>query len=342
MNAAEAFCIDSSEVSCLKQTNLPAGILASTGMLILIMDGSTALAGARDGIDLCIKTVIPSLFPFFFLSVLLTNSFSTYSFSILKPLAAITGIPAGCEPILFAGFLGGYPAGAQCIASAYSSGHLKKETAERMLSFCNNAGPAFLFGIVGGMFETTAAVFSLWGIHILSALLVAFLTPSIPDISVNSVKFQTSHPDAMRSALRTMGAVCGWVILFRIIISFLDSWFLWLLPTTGQVILKGILELSNGCCSLSEISDPQMRFIVCSGLLSLGGLCVAMQTKSVLSELSILPYLKGKVLQTLFSVLLSTATVLRAFPVTIVVLIPVIVFLQKRKIKGSNSAAVAV
>ena len=51
-----------------KKTGLQ-GAMAGVGLLILILDSSLALEGARTGMDLCIRTVIPSLFPFFVLSV---------------------------------------------------------------------------------------------------------------------------------------------------------------------------------------------------------------------------------------------------------------------------------
>ena len=50
------------------------GIFSCMGILVLILDGKTALAGAMAGMELCMKTVIPSLFPFLFLCSLLTNS----------------------------------------------------------------------------------------------------------------------------------------------------------------------------------------------------------------------------------------------------------------------------
>ena len=36
-------------------------------MLALILDSRTALAGAVQGVELCLKTLIPFLFPFLFL-----------------------------------------------------------------------------------------------------------------------------------------------------------------------------------------------------------------------------------------------------------------------------------
>lgn len=326
----------------MKRTSLLTGILACTGLLLLILDSKTALAGAMDGLDLCIKTIIPSLFPFFFLTILLTNSLTDCSLPVMKPIIKFTHSPAGTETILLAGFLGGYPAGAQCIHTAYSSGHLSKDEAHRMLSFCNNAGPAFLFGIIHNMFDTTSAAFALWGIHVISALLTANLCPPSMHCPSRKSDFDQKPSDVMRSALYTMAAVCGWVILFRIIITFLDTWILWMFPATIRVVITGILELSNGCCSLREITDPELRFIICACLLSLGGLCVAMQTHAVTSGLSMKPYLKGKLLQTCFSLLLSVFIMNNCLPAIFVIILFTWTLQKMRKNKSRNSAAAAV
>lgn len=328
----------------MKRTHKLTGLFACAGMLILILDGQTALNGAQTGVDLCIKTVIPSLFPFFLLSILLTGAFSGSSYPLLKPLETVFHIPSGAGTILIPGFLGGYPAGAQCAASAYASGQLKKEDAERMLSFCSNAGPAFLFGMVSSMFDNPSSAFLLWGIHIVSALLVATLLPSSSSAgSVNiSKRNQPTISDSMNAAIKVMAVVCGWVILFRVVIAFLDRWFLWMLPVTLQVIVTGLLELSNGCCELYRISDPNIRFVVCSCLLACGGLCVTMQTRSAAAALSIKPYLKGKLLQTLFSLLISVSVTLRVWIPVVATLLLLTMLLQKVQKRGRNPAAVGV
>lgn len=315
------------------------GSFAFLGILILILDGKTALSGARTGIDLCIRTVIPSLFPFFLLSILLTSAFSGSSLSLLSPIAKLCGMPEGTESILISGFLGGYPVGAQSISAAFISGNIKKEDADRMLSFCNNAGPAFLFGMVSTIFPDKSAAFLLWGIHIGSALLVCLLCPSFPAgpaISVNQKTLTLSG--AMISAISVMSTVCGWVVLFRVLIAFLDRWFLWLLPTVAQVAVTGLLELSNGCCELYRISDPGVRFVVCSGMLAWGGLCVTLQTHSVAEGLSLKSYLKGKTLQTLLSLLISAAVVLNIWLPVIGLLLLLIGILRKTQKTSGNPA----
>ena len=148
-------------------------------MLALILDGRTAIDGARQGIELCLRTVIPSLFPFFVLSILLTSSLLGSSLAVLRPLGRLFGMPDGTESLLIPAFLGGYPVGAQNVAAAFRSGQLTKPEAERMLSFCSNAGPAFLFGMAAAMFPRRWMAWALWGIHIVGALFAALLIPSV-------------------------------------------------------------------------------------------------------------------------------------------------------------------
>ena len=115
-----------------------------------------------------------------------------------------------------------------------------------------------------------------------------------------------------------------------------------MLPVALQVTITGILELSNGCCELTRVSDPLLRFVICSGMLAWGGLCVTLQTYSVASGLNIRSYLKGKLLQTLFSLLLSTGIVLDIWlPVTALVLL-LVTLIQKTKKRSRNPAAVGV
>ena len=274
-----------------------------TGILMLIIDGQTALMGASEGIELCIKTVVPSLFPFFVLSSMLTSSLIGTSIGLLRPFLHRLGIPSGAESLVVTGFLGGYPVGAQSVASAYRAGVLTKNTAQRMLAFCNNAGPSFLFGMIGSVFPDRRMVWMLWAIHILGAIFAALIIPNEDTAPAKPVKGQILNlSTAIVASIRVMAVVCAWIVLFRIVIAFLNRWFLWLLPQPMQVCVMGILELANGCCALEQITDVNLRFVICSGMLAFGGICVTMQTVSVTGGLSLKQYFLGKSIQTAFSI----------------------------------------
>lgn len=292
----------------MKRKSFFVGIGASLGMLILILDGKTAMAGAREGLELCLRTVIPSLFPFFLLSILLTGALAGRKIPMLRPLAGLCGIPEGGETLLITGFLGGYPVGAQSVADFYRAEHLSKAEAERLLAFCSNAGPAFLFGMAASIFPQRRMAVLLWLIHILSAVFTACLIPAgkVRTISLSEGKNVTMS-DAMRKSISVMAYVCGWVVLFRVLIAFLSRWVLWLLPIPAQVGIMGLLELTNGCCALSSVTSTAVAFVLCSAMLAAGGLCVTMQTVSVTEGLSLKFYFLGKGMQVVFSVLLSLA-----------------------------------
>lgn len=281
-------------------------IAASIAMLVLILDGPTALSGAKSGMDMCLQSVIPSLFPFFVLSILLTSSLAGRSLPILRPLARITGIPEGSESIFLTGLLGGYPVGAQAVSTAHSMGSLTDTEATRMIVFCNNAGPAFIFGITAALMPSSRYAWLLWLIQILSALLTGLLLPGKVSrrITLPTAK-QPTVTQALTAAIRIMATVCGWVVLFRTVLAFGQHWLFWLFPAWVQALLTGFLELANGCFSLINVDNIGLRFLLCAGMLSFGGLCVWLQTLSVAGHVPMRLYLPGKLLQSAIAITLA-------------------------------------
>lgn len=276
-------------------------LIPAIGMVILILDAPTALAGTQAGLELCIRSVIPSLLPFLFLSTMLTGSTPS---GLLRPLGRLCRIPDGAETILTVGLLGGYPVGAQAVAQAYDDGRLDRESAQRMLGFCSNGGPAFLFGMLGSCFDLPVLWF-LWTIHILSALITGILLPGGGCRFLQGQNTFMSPVVALERSLKTMALICGWVTVFRVGLAFLRRWFLWMLPKWADILISGILELTNGCCQLPMADNQGLQFILASAMLAFGGICVAMQTASVVKDLGIGSYLTGKLIQTAVSVTLA-------------------------------------
>lgn len=298
-------------------------ILAASGMLLLILDGKTALAGAAEGVGLCIRSLIPSLFPFFVLSSVLTNTMNGQALPFFRGIGKLCRMPEGSEYLFAVGALGGYPMGAQSVAQAYRQGALSRTDARRMMAFCNNAGPSFVFGIVAPFFSLPCTGWMLWAIQILSAIMVAILIPSNkPTDFTTPENSQLPFTKLLEKSLRSIGLVCGWVILFRMLLSFLNKWVLWLFPPTVQVAVAGILELTNGCLQLGAVQSEGLRFILASVMLSFGGLCVLFQTVSVSERLSMSAYLPAKVLQSILSAMLAIV-VQGFFPAGIHISIPV-------------------
>lgn len=317
----------------MKNKRLFLGVGSALAMLVLILDGKTALLGAQQGVQLCLQTVVPSLFPFFFLSNLLTSSLAGVPSRALRPLGKLFGVPEGTEPLLLAGLLGGYPAGAQSVAQSFRAGQISRQEGERLLAFCNQPGPAFLFGMVAFLFPRKWMVWLLWAIVLLSALVTARFLGDTPG---EAIALPAKKPTpALAAALRATGTVCGWVVIFRVILAFLSRWALWLVPVEGQALLSGLLELTNGCLLLGNVPDMRLRFVLAVVLLTFGGLCVGLQTLSLLEGLSPRSYLLGKLLQTAIALSLALAAAWGIWlPVAVLFLLFALVRQKRSSIPG--------
>lgn len=270
------------------------------GMLVLILDGKTAMEGATEGISICVRTLIPSLFPFFFLSAMLTGS-----------------MPGG---LLLSGILGGYPVGAGNVAAAYRTGQLSRRDAQRMAVLCNCAGPSFIFGVIVPVLGDIRLGFRVWVAYLLSIFALWIIFPKASHVPVRSTPVKPQQ--ALWTSLRAMAGVCGWVILFRVMLSILDRWALWLFPEWVRIALYGILELSNGCLALQNM-DSALAPVLASGFIAFGGICVFLQTASVTDGISLKYYFPGKLFQCSLSMLASSLL----FPGAISPLVQVFLFL---------------
>ena len=303
-------------------------IFAILAMLILIFYSKTAIAGGQEGIEICLRTVIPSLFPFILAAQYLCGNLSQ-SIKILNPLERLCGIPKGRGGLLISGFLGGYPVGASSVYSAWKSGQLTKSQGQRMLGFLNNAGPAFIFGMGAALFANPLIPWVVWASHIICTVFTAMLLPEekdAPQIETSPRAVTLVH--CLKNTIQVLAQVCGWVILFRMILAFLFSILSSATPEIKAAV-AGTLELTNGCLLLQTIPQEWVRYLLFTLFLNMGGLCVAMQTISVVGELGIGMYWRGKGIETLlgrvFCVLLLSPLFSHAhafFPTKYIVVLP--------------------
>lgn len=277
-------------------------LMVCIAFLILIIDSKTTIFAASDAVSLCITSVIPSLFPFIIFSMLLNTQLLGMKFTWFSHFARSLGLPAGAESVFILGILGGYPIGAQSIEQAHAAGSLADRDAKRLMAFCNNAGPAFILGMGSSLFDNAITPWLLWIIHIASALVVAGIVKKpASEYAKLPVQPAQSVTKTIRKSMETMATICTWVILFRILIAFLERWILWIVPENTQVLIIGILELVNGFTLLPTVAKTGAKFVIAASILGAGGICVGMQTVSVTKKTGLGLYIPGKVIQAILS-----------------------------------------
>lgn len=156
------------------------------------------------GLSLAAAQALPALFPFFVVSGLLVRCDTARLSPLLaKPLARLYGLPPEAAPALVLGLIGGYPVGAATACALFSEGVLSREAAERVNRFCNCASPGFCIGLVGlGVFGSAQAGAMLYGIHIVSALIVGLFSRVPHYLPCRSVSITGTAPHSPRFSAR--------------------------------------------------------------------------------------------------------------------------------------------
>ena len=270
---------------------LPALALAAAFAALLRFPQEVS-AAVTEGLRLSVSVLIPSLFPFFICVNLtsalgLTGVLARVFAPVMRRMFHVSG--AGCTAVL-CGAAGGYPSGAQCVAALYREGQLSRAEAEYLLLFCNNAGPAFLFGAVGTVLGIgMTGCLLLWGIHLLSALVIGLVNrpkeaPNAALPPVQRANASGAVVEAVRSAGQAVLQITMFVAAFSVLARLLTLASAHILPDGACTVLTGMLELSGGIAALANLPIAlRWKLALASFFLGFGGLCVWMQTQAVLA-----------------------------------------------------------
>ena len=288
---------------------------ALAAALLLLMGGflwnsQLTAQAVRDGLALCAQSVVPALFPFFvavscFTDLGLARELGRIMAPVTAPLLGCSG--TGSVAFLL-GLLGGYPVGGRTVAELYRAGSIDRAEAEHLLSFCNNCGPSFVLGIAGsGCFGSVRAGLWLYAIHLSAAVLVAQLHRSRRRacgplrLAAPVSPFPAALVRAVTDGAQAMVSVCAFVVFSLASLRLVAS-----LTGLSHPALIGLVELTGG---ILRLTPDRAGFVTAAVLLGWGGLSVHGQTAAVLrsTDLSLAPYLFGKVLQAAFSAVLALA-----------------------------------
>ena len=247
---------------------------------------SLALSSARDGVYLCLYTLIPTLFPFFVISRLLI-SYITPSNRIGNLFSRLFGVSPSLLSAYIIGLISGFPAGGAAVAQVYENGFCSREEAERALGFCNNTGPAFAVGAVGAMLGNVKFAAVIYFLQIPASVVAAKLLPPVEVSGKKSVKKtrKISFADAVKGSILPMATVCAFVIFFSPILAFIRS----LLETVGAVpdisaVILALTELSGGIRYACTFLPLTGAFILCAFACGWSGLSVILQLRTLTGE----------------------------------------------------------
>ncbi len=128
-------------------------LLPVIGITAMLSAPNDAVAAGSQALDFCLRSVIPSLLPFLvFSSIAVSTGLADLCAKIFgKIMHPLFGVPGECATAFILGLISGFPIGAKTAAELYENRKCSKNHAEKLLTFCNGASPAFIIGTVGGV-----------------------------------------------------------------------------------------------------------------------------------------------------------------------------------------------
>ena len=223
---------------------------------------------SRRGLLLFSNSVLPVLFPFFFIT----------------SLAVQSGVRKPWQVFAFS-LLGGYPTSARMISELYEQGKITKRQALHLSTTTSFPSPIFIIATVGVSLFASVQI----GVIAFAAIIIGALLNGLfyrgrgenqqlitTESKNHSTDFANAFSTALFSAVQSILLVGGLIVIFFIIGSQLDS--LLNMPIGLDVVVSSVLEMTAGVFKLSSVAlNPMLQVILVTAILSFSGICVGMQ-----------------------------------------------------------------
>ena len=274
-----------------------AAALAGLAVLLLLRPQAVA-AGVRLALARCYDSLIPALFPFLVLTQLAAGSGAAAVLGLpLAPYCRALGIRSSREAgtALGLGLLGGFAAGGCAVAALCRRGRLDGREASLLLCAAAGESPAFVLlavgaGLLGSLRLGTALLLSLTGASLLSALGMRFFvllpvrrgqaTAETASLRLSPAPDQSAAAQlvaAVGSAADAMLRICGFVLLFGVLLALLPDGA----PQGLKAVCASLLEVSADC-AVGCLLPGKTALTACAAALSLLGLSAFAQLRALL------------------------------------------------------------
>ena len=280
-------------------------ILITGFIFVFVYNLESCIDAALIGVNLVVKTIIPTIFPFSVICNLLISYDGVGLYSkILGPIL--------CKPLklsksssfpIVASFLSGYPLGCKYCCDLYSLGYIDRKEFERLLNIASNASPMFIIGSIGAtMLGDIKLGFILLIGKYLSSIIVGILTMNHTKTSSvmkelpknnSNMNFGSALKSALDNGINTTLQVGAFVVLFSIIISIIKNntyisivfynieEFLNLPKYSIYGLFLGSVEFTNGCKLITTLPlTLPFKLAIISFICSFSGLSVIAQMSS--------------------------------------------------------------
>ncbi len=288
-----------------KKTKILSAIFVAIFGLLILCFPKISKDGISRGLILSTNVIIPSLFPFMVcVSMIIKYGLKIKNTIFNKIIYKLFGHNFDMFLVFLLSLIGGYPVGAKLVNDLYSEKNIDNETADIMLMYSVNAGPAFIMSIVGGVLGSKTIGIMLFVSHIASSILLAFIFANrlkrrkntIKNKLKKSISFSEIFVQSVGDACDSIVKICSFIVLFSAFRSYFD-YFLCDLTTIKNVSL--LFEVTSAIYKTNNI-------YLISFLLGFSGISIWCQIFAISKnrKINFKMFALGRILHGTFSVLL--------------------------------------
>lgn len=243
-------------------------ILVLTSLFIIY--SNVVKASVLNALNICVKSVIPSLLP---ISCLI---------GIISSCGFLSAVPKrlGGLFLFLISIISGYPIGVKTLNTLVLNGQINNKAAEKIVPSLICGGPAFIISVVGlNVFQNINIGIRIY-LSVIISNLVIFAIKGGFKIKINqypsNVKIAHSITNAIKDATNSVTYICSFVILFSSIGELIKIF----LGSNAAKYVLYTLEVTSAVLNSNNV------FITCY-IVSFGGLCVIVQALSVAENFKI-------------------------------------------------------
>lgn len=298
-----------------KYSNLIIVILTFIILIVILLNKTIVSETIINSFYIWFNTLVPSMLPMFILSDILIN----YNFIEYIPkritnfIRKLFNISNNSVLILFISCISGFPGNARALKEAYDLNLISKEEVEHLLLFNHFPNLLFVLQTVGVFYlkDDILGIIILVSIYISNTFIGIIYRRKNHPTKVNyitninkSQRFMNVFSNSIKKSINTLLMISGIVTSFLIISTLICH----ILNFDGIIamFIKGILEMTMGLSLLSYLDISNfIKLIIATFIISFGGISIHLQIISILEDISYFKYLKGRILGSIISCLIS-------------------------------------
>lgn len=258
-----------------------------------------------EGIALWAECVLPALFPFMVITMLLIRLGGAQAAARpFERACGFLGLPAAAAAIFVMAAFSGYPAGSRIVCEYRERGLITDADAQRLAPLCSVSGPLFITGSVGqNMFGDKAAGAYMLAAHLISVAAVSVLLclpgrhrderPRTAPAAAEGGALYDCFCSAALSVIVAGAFICFFYTAARMAADFnlllpLSTLLKPLLGECSAAFCRGLVEATGGCAALAACGGA-LAVPLAGAVITFGGASIIMQQLCYLTKCGVKP-----------------------------------------------------